>query len=264
MTAQYRQSFVAALTAHFLLIVTAIGVSVLPAFWRPKPPEIFDVDLKQIDSFDKLSHKVPAPDHPAPPPPAPPMTTPDPAMPKDPVAPRTPADSKPKPPEPAKDKDGTIPDRTPNKPAASNAVAGATAVKIGLRTTRVVPGPHGPVRPLTPGELDPLNGIKAPLGNSNSVPMDERQQCLLRIKRALYDAWEQPAMTEAGRPPVLLESRFDASGRVIGAALAQSSGSDIMDRSALQAARSVARVEGLTPGFLREYSKVTIELKVTE
>ena len=117
---------------------------------------------------------------------------------------------------------------------------------------------------LTPGELDPLGGMNAPIGASNSVPMDERQRCLLLIKRVLYDVWDQPTVADAGHQAALLEVRFDLSGRVVGAVIAQSSGSEIMDRSVLLAARNVTRVEGLTVGFLREYPKLIVEFKVAE
>ena len=260
-----------------MLISGAVVVSILPGCWRPKPVDISsfkDIDITQIDSFDKLSRKTPAPEHVAQPPPAPPAEVPAPLMPADPVQPRhadpTPA---PKPPEPSKE--GTIPERTPphdTKPATSNAnktaVGPVPVVKSNVRAIRVssAPGPRHPtaVRPLTPGDLDPLNGRQAPLGDSNSVPMDERQRCLLLIKRALYDVWDRPTLADAGRQAALLEVRFDLSGRVVGAAIAQSSGSDSMDRSVLLAARGVTRVDGLTTGFLKEYSKLTVEFTVTE
>ena len=200
-------------------------------------------------------------------------------MPVDPVQPRPHphpySDHTPKPPE-RHDTEGTVPERTPPhdpiKPAHSNAASSTAAtpvVRSGVRTTRVVTNTSGQrrstvVRPLTPGELDPLNGIDAPLGNSNSVPMDERQRCLLLIKRALYDVWDQPSLAEAGHQPALLEVRFDSSGRVVSAVIAQSSGSAAVDRSVVLAARTAPRVEGLTAGFLKEYPKVTVEFTVTE
>jgi hypothetical protein len=171
--------------------------------------------------------------------------------------------------------EGTRPERTPPhdriKPAASNAadrtaVSPVPVVRSGVRTTRVLttPGARRVPHMLTPGELDPLSGMAAPIGASNSVPMDERQRCLLLIKRALYDVWDRPTLADAGRQPTLLEIRFDVSGRVFGAAVSQASGSEVMDRSVLLAAKRVTRVEGLTAVFLKEYPKLTIEFTVTE
>ena len=173
---------------------------------------------------------------------------------------------------PEKDGEGVRKDHPPPvKPATSNAAAhatsGAVPVEVShVHTTRVLPGARRStaVRPLTPGELDPLGGMHAPLGSSNSVPMDERQRCLLLIKRVLYDVWDRPTLADAGRQSTLLEVRFDLSGRLVGASLAQTSGSEVMDRSVLLAARTVTRVEGLSAGFLKEYPKLTVEFTVTD
>ena len=277
MTPHYRQSFLVALTGHFLLIIAAVVVSVVPGCHHPPPVDLsaFDhVDIYNIDTTKPLSRIKPPSENVTPPPAQPPAQVPTPAMPDAPVPPK----ASPKPPDPtpapkpAHDAEGVSPERTPHKPAPSNtsstAVGAVPVVRSNIRATRVssAPGPRRPsaVRPLTPGELDPLGGLNAPLGASNSVPMDERQRCLLLIKRVLYDAWDRPTLADAGHQSALLEVRFDLSGRVVGAAIAQSSGSESMDHSVLLAARAVTRVEGLTTGFLKEYPKLTVEFTVTE
>lgn len=268
------------MTGHIVLIVAAVMVSVLPGCRHPPPPDLssFDnVDITHLDSTDKLEHKQPRHDDVPPPPPPPPTELRDPEVPPDPVPVRPTPPVLPKPPERDRDPEGVIPDRTPPhdkpKPVSSNAAPRAAntpvpVVKTGVHVTRIVTaaGPRHPMamRPLTASELDPLGNIDAPLGKSNSVPMDERQQCLLRIKKALYDVWDRPTLADAGRQSALLEIGFDQSGRVVSSAIAQSSGSTMMDRTVLLAAKGVTRVEGLTPGFLKEYSKLTVEFTVTE
>ena len=270
MTPHYRHSFLVALTGHFVLIIAAIVVSVLPGCRRPKPVDLSmfeNVDILTVDTTKPLSRIKPPSDNVIPPPPS---EVRDPVMPVDPV-PVRPADPASK---PAARDDGPARERTPPhdtvKPVASNASQTAVGlvpvVRSNIRATRIKTGTGRPaaVRPLTPGELDHLGGMTAPIGASNSVPMDERQRCLLLIKRVLYDAWDQPTVPDAGHQAALLEVRFDMSGRVVGAVIAQSSGSEIMDRSVLLAARTVTRVEGLTVGFLREYPKLIVEFKVAE
>lgn len=288
MTPQYRQSFIAALTGHLLLVLAAVVMSVLPGCRRHKPVDLsaFDnIDITKIESFNKLERIKPPSDNVIPPPPPPlrtPPDVPDPKVPDDPVpVKQRPPDPVPvKLPEPA---EGSKPDRAPPHdtvkptpvkppPVASNRTANASVpvIKSDVRVVRLQtkPGAQRPVptRPnlLTPGALDPMPGIAAPLGASNSVPMDERQRCLLLIKKALYDVWDRPTLADAGRQPALLQLRFDAGGRVVGYQIARSSGSEGMDRSVLLAAKSVVRVDGLTPGFLNEFSTLTVEFTVTE
>ena len=282
MTPHYRQSFLVALTGHFVLISAAVVISVLPGCFRPKPVDLspYDkIDINLVHDFTKLSRPKPPPEHVAQPPPAPPTEVPEPATPPDPVPVRPAPTPTPVPKVQVHDAEGARPkERTPPhdpKPVASNAthtaVGPVPVVRSNIRATHIVAA-HGPQRPapLRPikagdlGESDPLNGLKAPLGDSYAVPLEEKMQCLLRIKRALYDVWVQPTLADAGRQAAQLEIRFDANGRVIGASLAQSSGSEVMDRSVLQAARSVTRVEGLTSNFMRDYPKPTVDFSVTE
>jgi outer membrane biosynthesis protein TonB len=282
MTAHYRQSFVAALIGHFLLILAAVLVSVLPGCRRAPPPDLSafkDVDIRNLDSTTKLERKKPPTENvnQPPPPPAPPS----PVMPADPVPPKPPPpEPKPSKPAPAEDDDGPAPlERTPPRdrpaPVQSNAAPArpaAVPVKVStIKTTRfsasTATGPVRSAQPrlLTPGELDPLGGIKAPLGNSNSVPLAERDRCLLLIRRALYDAWDRPTLADAGRQPALLQVRFDAGGRIMESALVQSSGSAVMDGTVRLAARNAAPVTGLSAGFLKEYARgLTVEFVVTE
>jgi hypothetical protein len=284
MTAHYRQSFVAALTGHLLLIIAAVVVSVLPGCRRPPPVDLSafkDIDIRNLDSTTKLERKKPPTENVNQPPP--PSAMREPVMPVDPVQPRTPPEpkpAKPAPTPPPEEAEGPAQERTPPrdrvKPPPSNAaparVSGAVPVVVSaIRTTRLTttPGKPGTARTaprlLTAGELDPLGGIKAPLGESNSVPMAERERCLLLIRRALYDAWDRPTLADAGRQPALLQVRFDAGGRIVESAVVQSSGSAVMDGTVRLAAKSVAPVAGLSAGFLKEYARgLSVEFIVTE
>ena len=87
---------------------------------------------------------------------------------------------------------------------------------------------------------------------------------MLLIKRALYNAWDQPALADAGTRPAELELRLDATGGVTGFRISQTSGSETFDRSVLQAAKAVARVNGLTPRFLKAYPRVIVDCKLSE
>jgi len=277
MTPHYRQSFVTALIGHFLLIVGAIVASVLPGCLRPPPVEAPPVDFLPLRTDLPLQRREPAPKDPVPPPPGP-IEPRNPDMPPDPVPPKPRARPPDKPPDPTpipvKDPDAIAKDRPHVKPAPSNSVERARVehvpVKIGERTVRPAPLNSGSgARTRTPprlskGEWDRMFGVTAPLGQTDSVPMDERQRCLILIKRALYDAWDQPALSDSGTRPAELEVRFDASGRVVSYRITQPSGSETLDRSVLMAARAVPRVEGLTARFLRDYPKWTVEFKLSE
>ncbi len=131
-------------------------------------------------------------------------------------------------------------------------------------TNTAAPQRAFPVKPLTTEELDPGGSMTASLGPTNSVPMDEQQRCKLLIKKALFDVWDRPTWADAGRQSAMLRIRFDASGRVVGYQIVQSSGSDNMDRSVLLAAKAVGRVDNLTTAFLNEFPSLIVEFTLSE
>ena len=295
MTPQYRQSFAYALTGHALLIVAALIVSVVPGCLRPKPIDL-PIDFIPLRTDLPLQRSTPTPKNPTPTPPTPdpdtaPQTPREPPKPDDPVPPPVkppepvpvkPLDKQPDKPlekdplAPAADHAKTPP--KPPKPTHTNAVETAHAdrvsIKIGSKITQVVRVPGPPVHARQPPRLSAAEltralgnagsggGYAAPLGDTDSVPLDERQRCLILIKRALYNAWDQPAAADAGARPAELEIRFDLSGRVTGYAVTQPSGSELYDRTVLLAAKAVPRVEGLSPAFLRTYARLTIKFEL--
>lgn len=276
MTVQYRQSFVAALSGHVLLIVAAIVVSVLPGWLRPKPIDIPVLWLPPVTD-QPLQRRTPPPEHPAPPPPAEPTEPRTPDTPPDPLPPRAP-DKPPPEPEPVKH-DAVAPVNVVGpkpppklKPPASNTTSRVTSehvpVKIGPSMVRTISAPPGVLSHKPPkidlkGEWDKMIGVNAPIGNVDSVPLDEQQRCIVLIRSALYNAWDQPATSDAGSRPAELEIRLDPSGRLSAYRITQPSGSALFDRTVLLAAKAVPRIEGLTPNFLHAYSRVTIEFKLS-
>ena len=263
MTPTYRKSFVIALTGHVVLIIAVVVASVLPGCQRTKIIDLpVDFMIVPPKTDTPLMRKDPPPEHPVPPPPGLPDQPHNPVMPVDPLPPKPP---------------DNIPDKPPVVKPPTNLVHTVTnppSHVILVSTTHVVkvvgPQVSGPgvtshkQQKLSTGEWERMMGVNAPIGDHDSLPMDERQRCLLLIKQALYDAWNQPAVADAGSRPAELEIRFDLSGRVVGYHITQSSGSDVCDRSVTQAAASVLRVEGLTARFLRDYSRLTIDFKLTE
>ena len=270
MTPTYRKSFVIALTGHVVLIIAVVVASVLPGCQRTKIIDLpVDFMIVPPKTDTPLMRKDPPPEHPVPPPGLPDKV-------RDPV---NPPDIPVKPPDKIPDKvPDKIPDKSPVVKPATNSVphvaTSNTSVHVTVSTNHVIKviGPQvaGPgvtshkQQKLSKGEWDRMMGVSAPIGDHDSLPMDERQRCLLLIKQALYDAWNQPAVADAGSRPAELEIRFDLSGRVVGYRITQSSGSDVCDRSVTKAAASVLRVEGLTARFLRDYARLTIDFKLTE
>lgn len=291
MTPQYRQSFTFALTGHVLLIIAALVVSVVPGCLKPKPVDL-PIDFIPLRTDLPLQRSTPTPKNPTPTPPAPeaPQAPREPDMPKDPLPPPPPDKPEPpvktpeKPPEKAPEKDPLAPSpdhaKPPvnSKPAHTNVADVAHAdhvpVKIGpkIKQTVLVPGALSHVRQpprLSAADLAKAlgtgssgGGFAAPQGEYDSVPLDEKQRCLIMIRRALYNAWDQPAVADAGQRPAELEMHFDLSGRVTGYQITQPSGSDVFDRSVLLAAKAVPRVEGLSSSFLRAYARLTITFKL--
>ena len=114
---------------------------------------------------------------------------------------------------------------------------------------------------LTPEEIAKLLDLGAKVSDHTSVP-GENERCLLAIKESLYAAWIRPsAENKTGRSAVI-EITLGSSGAVLRHRLVKSSGSKALDDSALAAAAATPFFRNLTPGFLRDYSTVTIEFEL--
>lgn len=102
----------------------------------------------------------------------------------------------------------------------------------------------------------------ARVGTRNSIPEDEVSRCVVLVRRALYDAWEQPGEGDAGPRPALLDIRLDNAGRIVSYRIRQSSGSAYFDQTVLKAAANAQAIRGLTVAFLKQYETLSVEFKL--
>ena len=152
--------------------------------------------------------------------------------------------------------------------------------KKGKRVVQQTPVPKGaqptedftklkPVttKPLTDKRLSSAEIAKAlqegaRAGTRNMIPEDEISRCVVLVKNAMYDAWEQPAEGDAVSRPALLDIRLDSAGRIVSYRIRQSSGSAYFDQTVLIAAANVAPIRGITVAFLKQYEVLTVEFKL--
>ena len=99
-------------------------------------------------------------------------------------------------------------------------------------------------------------------GTRNMIPDDEISRCVVLVRRAMFDAWEQPGTGDAGQRPALLDIRLDSTGRVVNYHIRQSSGSAFFDQTVLKAAANAAPIRGLSQAFLKQYETLTVEFKL--
>ncbi len=114
---------------------------------------------------------------------------------------------------------------------------------------------------LTPEEIAKLLNMGATVSDHTSIP-GENERCLLSIKQALYAAWIRPSSEYKTGRSAEIEITLGSSGAVLKHRLVKSSGNAVLDQSAMDAAAATSMFSHLTPGFLREYPKVTIEFEL--
>ncbi len=115
---------------------------------------------------------------------------------------------------------------------------------------------------LTRAEIDKALRDGARPGTRNEIPQDEISRCVVLVRRALYEAWEQPGSGDAGARPALVDIRLDSSGRVVSYRIRQSSGSAYFDQTVLKAAANAPPIRGLSLAFLKQYETLTVEFKL--
>jgi TonB family protein len=135
------------------------------------------------------------------------------------------------------------------------------------RYTRYDPSKPVSTKPVTDQKLSREEIEKAlrdgaRVGARNSIPEDEVSRCVLLVRRALHEAWEQPGAGDAGPRPALLDIRLDSSGRIVSYRIRQSSGSAFFDQTVLKAAANAQPIRGLTLAFLKQYETLTVEFKL--
>ncbi len=263
---------------HGVLLLAAVLVPLLPAF-RPQElaiPVDFTVVLEenlvppnvppeQPPDKQEMPAPVPEPEPDAPPP----VPLPDPPPDAIVVEQKKPEPVKKKP-EPVKPKE---PDKKPDKPAPKKPFVKGTRIEAPVPVR--APQPKGDFTKLKPATTKPLTDAAlsrdkiremldkgAKPGLRNSIPEDEMSRCASLVKRAMYEAWEQPGVGDAGPKPALLEIRLDMSGRVVSYRIRQSSGSAFFDQTVLKAAANAMPIRGLSVAFLKQYDVLTVEFKV--
>ncbi|MDD4102181.1 MAG: TonB family protein [Kiritimatiellae bacterium] len=115
---------------------------------------------------------------------------------------------------------------------------------------------------LTRAEIEKALRDGAKPGTRNVLPDDEISRCVVLVRRAMYEAWEQPGVADAGPRPALLDIRLNSSGRVVSYRIRQSSGSVYFDQTVLKAAANAAPIRGLSVEFLKQFETLTVEFKL--
>ena len=268
------------LALHGVLLSVAILVPLFPGC-RSKEiaiPLDFTVVIDDNQVEPNVPDAPPAPDpvkpppkpDPEPEPPAPPKPPPLPVPQEKTVPVETKKPDPPKPPVKKPDPPKPPPKKPdPPKPAPFKKGQRVEAPKPQQKRFDEVYKPYDPSKPvstkpvtdkkLSRAEIEKALRDGARVGTRNSIPEDEISRCVLLVKRALYDAWEQPGEGDAGSRATLLDIRLDNSGRIVSYRVRQSSGSPYFDQTVLKAAANAQAIRGLTLAFLKQYEMLTVE-----
>ena len=115
---------------------------------------------------------------------------------------------------------------------------------------------------LTRSEIEKALRDGAKPGMRNVLPDDEISRCVVLVRRAMYEAWQQPGVADAGPRPALLDIRLDSTGRVVSYRIRQPSGSAYFDQTVLKAAANAPPIRGLSAAFLKQFETLTVEFKL--
>ena len=266
---------------HGVLLFLAVVVPLLPSF-RPKEVAIpldFTVVLEEnlvepnVPPDTVKAEQVKPPDPEPEPEPAPLKPVPLPDPPKDAVVVEKKKEpEKKKPPEPVKKPDPVKKTEPAKKPEFKKGKRVEAPKKSQQPKFEELYKPYDPskpasVKPLTDKKLSRAEIEKALRdgarpGVRNEIPADEVSRCVFLVKRAMYEAWEQPGAGDAGPRPALLDIRLDSSGRIVSYRIRQSSGSAFFDQTVLKSAANAAPIRGLSLAFLKQYESLTVEFKL--
>lgn len=271
---------------HGTLLLLAVIIPLLPAFHRKEltVPEDFTVVLDENLIEPNVPDQPPekATSEPQPAPQRPPEPEPEPDVPEPEPLPEAPRDAlvieKKKPPEKKKEPEKKPPEKKPEKPPEKKPVPFKKGQRVEAPKQTAQPkfeelykpfDPSKPVstKPLTDkmlsrGDIEKALLAGARAGTRNMIPEDEMSRCILLVKRAMYESWEQPGAGDSGSRPALLDIRLDATGRVVSYRIRQSSGSAFFDQTVLKAAANAAPIRGLSMAFLKEYETLSVEFKL--
>ncbi len=217
-------------------------------------PEVEPKPLKPAPLPDPPKDAVPV-EVKKPDPPKPPPKKPDPPK---------PPPKKPDPPKPTPPK--------PKPPEKSPFVKGTRVEAPKQQRFEDMYKPFDPSKPVTTKPLTDKKLSRAEIekalrdgaraGTRNVIPEDELSRCIFLVKRALYDAWDQPAASDAGARPAQLDIRLGSGGSIVSYRIRQSSGNAFFDQTVLKAAANAQPIRGLSLAFLKQYENCTIEFKL--
>lgn len=255
----YQRSLVISAVVHTVLIGGALCLALLQGCFHPQT-EIIPVEFTvAVATAEDGGPEVVKPDEPPPPPPPRLREPPRPqALPEE---PDRVADPREKPVEKPREKAKPA-EKPTEKPPPKPPPRPAETIR---QNRRVLRGPNNPnvKQTLTDAEIEKwLRDRNVRPGVRDSLPTSEEQMNFSLVRKALYDAWNAPPPASAGYRPAEVEFSIDASGRVSGARIVQSSGSAVFDESALAAVRSIDRIPGLSVRFLERNRKLTVEFKL--
>lgn len=132
-------------------------------------------------------------------------------------------------------------------------------VKQQVNNSGVQPG-YG--KKLTPEEIQRWMNLGATAGDHNSILEGDALYEEI-IKRACYNAWNQPSYQEVGRATAEVTIKFLPDGTIVDVTMTRKTGNAAMDGSVMQAVNSLKRIDGLSPDFLRYNSPVIVSFRVT-
>jgi protein TonB len=230
---------------HIVLFVACLIVPGCMRLFKKKELPSIPVDLL-VDTRPAVPD-VPAPPEPDIPNPPDPEPEPEPDL-----VPEPEPEPEPDIPDPVPDPPKPPPPKPP-KPERPKIVKGPRVVR---NSDQPPPKPR-----LTQKEIDRLLAAGAKQSDTISIP-DEDSRCISLIHDQFHEAWKQPSYEAAGGRDALLVVSFSDNGTVTSYRLSNKSGSDLLDRSVLDAARSVPRVYGLTKAFVARHREVTIRFHV--
>lgn len=244
MDPRFTRCFMTVLAVHVAIILALLVFPEVARLFRKPKPLIVPVEF--------LVEVPGSPEPPGPevrPKPEPPKPKPGPEPPKPKPKPKP---EPPKPTPPAPDAVTTKPKREPVKVERSQ-------TKVTRTLTR--PAPKPTPSKLTAEEIEKLLAMNAKPSDRTQIP-DEDSRGLDLIRRTLYAAWTQPAMPAAANPVTEVELVLDAGGAVRSWRIVSGSGSAEFDASVRAALAQITRIDGLTPSFLRRFSRVTVAFRL--
>ncbi len=165
----------------------------------------------------------------------------------------------------------------PPKPPAPKPPAPKTPVQIGPRVVRKQPGaqPTGATnKPPSQEQIEKqiIGAIQNqpkptgnPPGDTPPLPQAVIDTNISLIRKALYNAWNQPPREAAGHSPAEIVFSIGPGGRILNPKITTSSGSTVFDQSVLDAARRVGSIPGLSAEFIKQKGQnLVIEFRLSD